>query len=294
MKTVSIYIPTHNRPEFLDRALLSLTTQSMQGFQVLICDDGSSKENKKKISNILHRYKGTFSDLVFFDLEQPKGACYARNLMINAADGEFITGLDDDDEFCNNRLECFFASTELHKYSYLSSGLLVNDGVKKSPFIQVKGATTLDRLLFSNIVGNQVFTRTEYLKALGGFDESFPSWQDYDLWVRLTSQIGPGYKIQDCTYILNTDHEMGRITNSKRVQDGHVKFIEKHATLLNPKQLNSLQVQNLINSSAQPDIKFLINTAGIKSTLDLINYWLKKDAPATSALIRRLINLTKK
>lgn len=289
MKTISVYIPTHNRPVFLERALISLVNQDIQGFQVLVCDDGSHKENKKKVNAIIQNYRNKFSDLVFIDVEQPQGACSARNLMINAADGEFITGLDDDDEFSSNRLRLFLENKKLGDYPYLSSGLIVNDGNKPQPFVQSKGEITLNKLLFSNIVGNQVFTRTEHLKSLKGYDTSFPSWQDYDLWVRLTNELGTGLKTQECTYILNIDHELGRITNSSRVKEGYVKFIDKHRLLLNTKQLKSLAVQNLINSSTPPDIRFLFKTIGTKPTYNLINHWLKINFPNTSLAIRKTL-----
>lgn len=289
MKTVSVYIPTHNRPVFLERALISLVNQDIQGFQVLVCDDGSHKENKKKVNAIIQNYRNKFSDLVFIDVEQPQGACNARNLMINVADGEFITGLDDDDEFSSNRLRLFLENKKINEYPYLSSGIIVNDGIKPLPFIQSKGEITLNKLLYSNIVGNQVFTRTEHLKSLNGFDTSFPSWQDYDLWVRLTNELGPGLKTQECTYILNIDHELGRITNSNRVKEGYVKFIDKHSLLLNTKQLKSLAVQNLINSSSPLDVRFLFKTIGVKSTYNLINHWLKKNFPNASSAIRKTL-----
>lgn len=289
MKTVSVYIPTHNRPAFLDRALASLSNQDIQGFQVLVCDDGSTRENKKKVNSVIHKYKNNFSDFVFFDNENPSGACHARNTMINAADGEFITGLDDDDEFDSNRLRHFLESDEIDKYPFLSSGLFINDGKKLSPTIQANGEITLDKLLYSNVVGNQIFIRTDFIKRAGGFDEDFPSWQDYELWVRLTKTLGSSYKIQNCTYILNIDHELGRITNSNKVTEGYIKFIEKHKSLLSKNHLNSLEIQNIINSSATPSLKVLIKNIGTKPALSLINYWIKINFPATSNLIKNAL-----
>lgn len=287
MKTVSVYIPTHNRPAFLDRALSSLANQDAPGFQVLVCDDGSTRENKKKINEVIHKYKAFFSDFIFFSNENPSGACHARNMMINAADGEFITGLDDDDEFSSNRLRSFLESDEIDKYPFLSSGLVINDGKRLSPTIQASGEITLNKLLYSNVVGNQIFIKTDLLKMAGGFDENFPSWQDYELWVRLTNTLGSSYKIQECTYILNIDHELGRITNSSKVTEGYVKFIEKFKPLLSQGHLNSLEIQNIINSSATPNLKLLIKNFGTRPAISLINYWIKKNLPAAHNLIKR-------
>lgn len=287
MKTISVYIPTHNRPAFLERALKSLVNQDIKNFQVLVCDDGSSQENKKKIKSILSTYKNNFSDLIYFDEPSAKGACHARNIMIHAADGEFITGLDDDDEFSSNRLRLFLECAEIDRFSFLSSGLFINDGKKISKKIQANGEIILNKLLYSNVVGNQIFIKTDLIRTVGGFDENFPSWQDYELWVRLTNRFGPSYKIQNCTYTLNIGHELGRITNSIKVTEGYFKFVEKHRKLLNKHHLNSLEIQNLINSSGTPSLSLLAKNIDSRASLSLIKYSIKKYISQTTNLIKK-------
>ncbi|MHB0776588.1 glycosyltransferase [Halomonas sp. WWR20] len=288
MKKVSVYIPTHNRPNFLKRALDSLASQDYKEFQVLVCDDGSRKENKKKVISIIKEYKDKFDDLVFFDELEPKGACHARNIMINAADGEYITGLDDDDEFASDRLRMFIESDLIHNYAYLSSGRIVNDG--KAPFksIEIKGEISLEDMLYANVAGTQIFTRTEYLRKIGGFDISFPSWQDYDIWLRLTKEIGGGYKIPEYNYILNIDHEMGRITNSQKVTEGYLKFIEKHSAILERKHLKSLTVQNIINSMSPLTVKDITKNLDTNTLNPIFKYWIKEHWPSLFVFIRSL------
>ncbi|MFW8148387.1 glycosyltransferase family A protein, partial [Klebsiella pneumoniae] len=63
-KSVSVYIPTHNRPLFLERALQSLEKQTYRNFQVIVSDDGSSVDNFKIVQNIIGKYNSSFSDLV--------------------------------------------------------------------------------------------------------------------------------------------------------------------------------------------------------------------------------------
>ncbi|GAB2795310.1 glycosyltransferase [Halomonas shantousis] len=292
MKTVSIYVPTHNRPAFLKRALDSLVNQDLSGFQVLVCDDGSNSENKKKVREIIRDYKDKFSDLIFFDEPEAKGACHARNTMINAADGEFITGLDDDDEFTPDRLRCFIESDLIDNYAYLSAGKLVNDDKAVFKSIETKGEITLNKLLFTNIAGNQVFTRTEYLRSIGGFDVSFPSWQDYDMWVRLTKEFGAGYKIQECTYILNIGHELGRITNSQKVRDGYLHFIEKHKDIIGKRHHKALAVQDVINSGSPLATRFMIENFSVKTFYPLSKYWAKAYLPGFFVLVRSFLRST--
>lgn len=288
MKTISVYIPTHNRPEFLKRALDSLLGQSIKEFQVLVCDDGSNSENKLKVYSVIKQYKQMFSDFVFFDLAEPTGACNARNIMINAADGEYITGLDDDDEFLPTRLQTFLECEHSKKYSYLCAGIVVNDGRNNLKTLNVSGEISLDKLLLSNIVGNQVFTKTEYLKYVGGFDRTFPSWQDYDLWVRLTKEIGSGFKLQDCTYMMNIDHEIGRISNSKNVRNGYVRFIDKHKDILNTEQVKSLAVQDLVNSCSDITLDFVINNLNKSTLLPLTKYLISRRCPDLFFFLRKV------
>ncbi|EMJ6900044.1 glycosyltransferase family 2 protein, partial [Escherichia coli] len=62
-KTVSIYIPTHNRPKMLARALDSLLTQTYKNFQVLVCNDGSSES----YDQIIKEYRSKFSDFIYIE-----------------------------------------------------------------------------------------------------------------------------------------------------------------------------------------------------------------------------------
>lgn len=49
MKDITIIIPTYNRPEMLERSLLSIKTQNKEIIEVVVGDDGSSNNNIKKI-----------------------------------------------------------------------------------------------------------------------------------------------------------------------------------------------------------------------------------------------------
>jgi len=280
-KSVSIYIPTHNRPQMLERALESVKKQTWDNIQVLVCNDGSSID----YNHIIEKYAPVFSDFVYLKNESPQGACYARNKLIERADGEFITGLDDDDEFLPTRIEDFFNSPQHGKYSYLCAGHITK--TKKGAFRQsiFEQTITLDKLLFKNIVGNQVFTETTLLKKSGGFDVNLPAWQDYDAWVMLTKKCGEGYAINKYNYQWNIDHEEGRISNSTKAKIGYELFINKHKALLNKKQLNSLYFQDKINRNQKISLPEMIS----HFNLDLIPMYLKYNVKRKMPFLKRFI-----
>lgn len=240
---VSIYIPTHNRCELLKIAINSVLNQTYKNIEILVCDDGSTDETKEYCLEMCSHNK----NIKYMRNETPKGACSARNLGIFSASGEYITGLDDDDEFYPGRIQEFVDSFQQIGYPFLCTGLVIDSGEYLIKSNRSHGVIELKALLCANIIGNQVFTKTEYLREIGGFDESFSAWQDYDTWVRLCSKFGHGYKLNSTTYKMNTAHELGRITNSDKSHGGYLSFIAKHKKILSEKNQCSLYLRDLIN-----------------------------------------------
>ncbi|WP_306717995.1 glycosyltransferase [Klebsiella pneumoniae] len=292
-KSISVYIPTHNRPVFLQRALCSLTEQKYKNFQVVICDDGSTDNNYKTVKSIVDEYKTRFNDLVLLRNDTPMGACFTRNRAIECSDGYFITGLDDDDEFTPYRLKKFVESDKLNKYPYLSSGHITDSGSyrSRSPSFLDK-ETDLESLLFSNVVGNQVFTEKKLIMDIGGFDNILPSWQDYDLWIRLTKTYGCGYKIAAHTYVLNIAHELNRITTSEKVKKGYELFLEKHRDLLKKEHYQSLAFQDLMNRSKTLNLSFFINNCNKNTFMPLIKYNIRSRYPLLSKMFKIILART--
>ncbi|MBL5945882.1 glycosyltransferase [Enterobacter asburiae] len=274
-KSISVYIPTCNRPDMLDRALASLTRQTYKNFQVLICNDGSRCSYRE----VIDKYRGQFSDFQYVENAFPRGACYSRNRLIHLADGEFITGLDDDDEFIEQRIESFISSPNLEKYAFLCSGHLTR--TRRGVFRQSSrsGVVTLSAMLSGNIVGNQVFVATEYLRRCGGFDEDFPAWQDYDTWIRLLLWFGEGYKLSDYTYQMNIDHEEERITSSWKARRGYELFLKKHQDILSAENKRSLYFQDIINRNDELVWSGIVRNFSLPLLPMIMRYQVKKIFP---------------
>lgn len=90
---VSVIIPTFQSGPSLLTAIKSLLEQSWQNLEIIVVDDGSSKEHRKYLeqaSNLSPRVKILYQP-------QNLGAYSARNRGVSEATGEFITVHDDDD-----------------------------------------------------------------------------------------------------------------------------------------------------------------------------------------------------
>lgn len=101
MPLVTVYMPTHNRGALIRRAIDSVLNQTYKNLELIICSDGSTDETV----DILQEYCDKDPRISYVVNETSQGACYSRNRCIERAKGEFITGLDDDDEFTANRIE---------------------------------------------------------------------------------------------------------------------------------------------------------------------------------------------
>jgi glycosyltransferase involved in cell wall biosynthesis len=235
---VSIYIPTRDRIDLLRRAVKSCVVQDYPHLEIIISDDGSAAEHRQQLTELA----ALDPRIQIISSDTPQGACAARNKAIAAAKGYFITGLDDDDEFMPNRISCFIRSWQqtAGKAAFLcaNSEVIITGGLrlkqKKRP-----QAITLNQLLHANIIGNQLFTKTEYLRAIGGFDEQLSARQDYETWLRLAERFGDGQRIPDVTYLVHQDHRYERISNSSRRIQGYDYVFSKHKHLMNDSQKQS-------------------------------------------------------
>jgi len=84
---ISAVVVTYNRPEEVKKAVDSLVNQSVEPFEIIIIDNGSSPPLSMKVD-------GSKMKLIRFDEEV--GLSRARNYAINVAKGEYIAFIDDD------------------------------------------------------------------------------------------------------------------------------------------------------------------------------------------------------
>lgn len=103
MKTplVSIVLPTFNRQAVLDRAVRSVIAQTVQDWELILIDDGSTDETPA----LTNRYAAELGDRFQFIRHPNQGSSNARNRGIEASRGRFVAFLDSDDEFAPTKLE---------------------------------------------------------------------------------------------------------------------------------------------------------------------------------------------
>jgi len=232
---VTIYIPTFNRVDLLKRAINSVLAQSYKNLEIIVVDDCSKDGTQKFLEEISKQDER----IKYFLKEKNGGACESRNIAIQNARGEYITGLDDDDFFLPNRVENFIKNINLYNDAVMlfdnpiikvDSSIHITKKRKCMNFLKPKKVIAHD-LLFSNYIGNQVFIKTDILKKFGGFDKNMPMWQDMECWYNiLVNTGGHGISLNSYTYIVDISHELERISNFniKKGLKAHALFFKKH------------------------------------------------------------------
>jgi len=231
---ISVYMPTYNRAQMACRAIDSVLAQDYPHFELIVVDDASKDDT---VAVLTARYAND-SRIKILRQETGQGACAARNRAIAEAQGEFVTGLDDDDEFLPHRLSSLYAAYE-DKYSCVCSAYIWDYGSVRKTLFAEQRAVSLSELLDLHTLSNQALVKRERMLQLAGFDTSLAAFQDYDMWVRVVQAFGPALRIAAASYKVNVGHELGRITNSPKRLDAHQQFVAKHRPLMSERNLQN-------------------------------------------------------
>jgi glycosyltransferase involved in cell wall biosynthesis len=97
--TVSAVIPTHNRPNLVQRAIRSVLNQTYLNLEAIVVVDGP-EPNTVKLLEALEA-----SRLRIVDIQKNVGPAEARNIGVREAKGDWIAFLDDDDEWLPTKIE---------------------------------------------------------------------------------------------------------------------------------------------------------------------------------------------
>ncbi len=222
-------MPTYNRLDLLARAVDSVLVQDYENFELIVIDDGSCDGTHEYMRSM----EASDCRVRFVENKFNSGACYSRNRAISLAQGDFITGLDDDDYFESDRLASFVRAW--YKKDDGVIALCANSKIilpsKKYKITKRPKFITKNDLLQSNFIGNQIFAPKSLFLKVGGFDETFPAWQDYELWFRMLSSTGAKVScIDTASYVQDISHPHERISDGKgdKIKKAAEFFAEKH------------------------------------------------------------------
>lgn len=187
--SISVVIPTYQRAELLNEAIISAASQTTAPVEIVVVDDGSTDAT----ADVVQRLRSELGqEIQVTYLRQVRmGGNAARNAGVRAASGDWIAFLDSDDLWVEDKLEKQLERVSLSPGSVacycglrgfsdegqlpvehrtfpegdLSSSLLVRDGTAPTSCYLVRRSVLLDA---------------------GLFDEKLQARQDWDMWIRVS------------------------------------------------------------------------------------------------------------
>ncbi|OUL57646.1 glycosyltransferase family 2 protein [Pseudoalteromonas ulvae] len=185
---VSIIIPTYKRASALPQAISSVKAQTYSNWELLIVDD-NHPESVERLET--ERVMAGFTDdanIRYIQHEKNLGACTARNTGLDHASGIYVAYLDDDDLWHQEKLKKQVNALLASQVSFCYSDMELSYQGRIKYFSCVPDKNLYLRLLNQGfgICTSALLIKREALNAIGGFDDSLPSMQDYDLLLRLS------------------------------------------------------------------------------------------------------------
>lgn len=186
---VSVVLPTYDRPEYLREAVESVREQTYPRVELVVVDDCSPAP----AARTLERIDTEGLAVTCRRHESNRGANAARNTGIEAAAGEFIAFLDDDDRWLPTKIERQvdrFGDDESLGLVYTGQEYVNGDG--QTTELKTPGTTgdAAEEILRGASVGpfSTLMVRADVIDAVGRPDERLPSWQDRDWVIRIASR----------------------------------------------------------------------------------------------------------
>ena len=186
----SIIMPSYNQGQFIEKAIISVLSQTYDNWELIIVDNNSNDNTLDIVNN--------FSDprISLFTVNNNGIISISRNVGLEKSNGSWITFLDTDDFWYNNRLDVVLkvinSNTNL---DIISNDEYVNNYITGFKKLQKYGPNESDlyqkMLLYGNVFSTSSIAIKKELfdKTKCKFDESreFITAEDYDLWLSLIS-----------------------------------------------------------------------------------------------------------
>ena len=186
---VSVVIAFYNGSRWIERALESVRDQTVQPQEVIVVDDGSSKDESEFLSGI--RQKFNFRILK----QENAGQSAARNFGISEASSEYICLLDQDDYYFPNHIKDLVevADFDHPRFGFAYGDLWridESDRVLAHSCINIESQhphTQLKTLIRTNmyILPSATLIKKSAFLDIGGFDAELRGYEDDDLFLRM-------------------------------------------------------------------------------------------------------------
>jgi glycosyltransferase involved in cell wall biosynthesis len=244
---VTIVTATRNRSDLLQtKAIRSLIAQNDQDFEWIVVNDGADPQT----CEVVQKLEASFS-IVYREMSHPQqgfGLAYGRNYGLEAATGDIICYLDDDNSlhpayvegikafFRNPKIKCSMARQSRHRDVY-QDGMLIRQG---KSFVSPDVDCTVEDL----ILHRQLFDSNGFAHLRSGAPKWNPDYRifvDYEFFLRCLDYWGSeSFALNPevlVDYVQSSEGIIGRSTYGDWAEEIDRLCASGHYPLLDPERI---------------------------------------------------------
>ncbi len=244
---ISVIIPYYNSPDDLDETLASLQRQSIDDFEVILIDDGSTEP--KAVEKLQAVEAEGYARVVRM---AHQGLPAARNRGAVEARGDYILFLDADDYIDPLCLEKLAIHILLNPQVAFAYPAVVHFGDQTGqcyePFDPI-------RLKHEAYLAMTCLMRRDVFLAQGGMDESMiRNFEDYDFWLRLVQRGYVGSLVAEPLFFYrrHARGNMEKIKAESKAEDRRRQMEKRHPRFLMGDGGDGVQLPPLPDPLAAP------------------------------------------
>lgn len=229
---VSVIIPTYKRSvSYVSRAIESVLSQTYPNVEVIVIDDSTDEyEGRKEVKKYIDGLKK--SNLIYCQNEKNLGGSLSRNRGIELAKGEYITFLDDDDEYLPEKVEKQLKFMLENSYDMTFSNMIMySQEGKVVDYREYKDIPSFDNEallhyhLMKHLTGTPTFMyKAEKLREIGGFEDAKMGQEFYLMLKSIQRGLSIGY-MPEC-HVKVYKHPDGGISCGMNKINGENKLYE--------------------------------------------------------------------
>jgi glycosyltransferase involved in cell wall biosynthesis/GT2 family glycosyltransferase len=181
---VTVVTPFYNQSEIFHETARSLLQQSLQQFEWIIVNDGTTEPRSL---DVVARYREGDRRIRVIDHARNKGIGAARNSGFRLANTPYVVTLDSDDMLERTALEKWLWFLDAHPdFAFVNAYQVIFGGQQR---LVPRGFQDGVANLTENFIPQTTMIRASVHRAIGGYVESpfFAGYEDWDFWMRAAS-----------------------------------------------------------------------------------------------------------
>lgn len=274
---VSVVVPVRDRAGIVCRTLESIENQTYRPIHLIVVDNGSRDETLRVVSDWKYAHEAEGFKITIL-LESTPGACLARNRGLREVDTDKVVFFDSDDimmpSLITKAMAAFDSNPEA-KIAYwrgLRRDLL---GGERLSHFTTKNLLEC-QMVHSMLTTTYYMSRTDYFRSVGGWDETLPVWNDWELGVRLLLPNPSSASIDEVLTLARSNKDS--ITGET--------FTQKQGEW----ERSIRRVMEDIEASGRPDKNRLLRIALYRQVILAAHYRRENNRSAAETLLRTALS----